>query len=325
MRSALINKLLPLVVAASAALATACSSDDNASTPSGGDAGGRDSGAPAATSDIVDTAVGAGDFKTLVAAVQAAGLERTLRGNGPFTVFAPPDAAFAKLPEFLLTKLTSAPYKTALGLILKYHVVSGNVRAADVLGKTQEVDTVAGAKLTVDGSNNRVVLNGGSTVTTADVGAKNGVIHAIDTVLLPTIVDTAVNYDDGTTTFKTLVQAVTAADLGGTLSGPGTFTVFAPTDAAFAALKQQIGDAAFNQILANKEQLATILKYHVVGSTVFSPDVTAGTVPTLANNRTLNVTITGGTVKVNDANVVLTDLPNRNGVIHVIDKVLVPQ
>ncbi len=336
MRLGLLRTLL--VVSASAIVLAACS-DENAANPAKPPVPVADAGAdsapqgdsappPAATKDIVDTAVAAGSFKTLVAAVQAAGLESTLRGAGPFTVLAPTDAAFSKLPGFLVTKLTTAPYKTELALVLKYHVVAGKVPASAILGMKLEPASVEGAKLDIDGTGGKVVINGNVTVTTPDVAASNGVIHVIDGVLLPTIVDTAVGYDDGTTKFKTLVAAVTAAGLAPTLSGPGTFTVFAPSDDAFAALKASLGDAAFNAILADQTKLAKILKYHVLATTVYSPQVATST-PATVEGSTLGITVAGGAVTLTDstttaANVVFTDIPNRNGVIHVIDKVLIP-
>lgn len=285
---------------------------------------------PAATgSDIVDTAVAAGNFKTLVAAVQAADLEPTLRGTGPFTVFAPTDDAFGKLPAFLVPKLTSAPYKTELGLILKYHVVSGRIQASAILGKdAQKIPSVAGGDLSVDGSSSKVTINSSTEVIKADVNASNGVIHAVDSVLLPSIFNTASDYNDGTTTFNTLVAAIKAADLQTTLHGPGTFTVFAPTDKAFQDLKDEIGANAFNAILADKAKLTKILTYHVLASTAYQNQVKAGPVPTVEGEH-LHLIVDGDNLKIGDttdvnANVVLTDLPNRNGVIHVIDKVLLP-
>lgn len=319
-------RALGLLVAA--CLVTVACSDSSTSNQDGGslpDAATQDA---VARKDIVDTAVGAGSFTTLVAAVQAAGLESTLRSPGPFTVFAPNDAAFKKLPGFLLGELTSAPYKTELGLILKYHVVAGNIRAADVLGKKQSVATASGAKLEVDGSNGKVVLDGATNVSTADVLASNGVIHVLDGVLLPTILDTAKIYDDGTTKFSKLAGAVQAAGLDGALSSAGTFTVFAPTDAAFANLEKALGSTTYNAILADKAKLTKVLQYHVLAQQVFSPDVKSGDVTTLAQSP-LTITVANGKVTITDstkatANVVLVDLPNRNGVIHVIDKVLVP-
>jgi uncharacterized surface protein with fasciclin (FAS1) repeats len=261
-----------------------------------------------------------------VAAVQAAGLVETLKSPGPFTVFAPTDTAFGKLDPALVTKLTSAPYKTVLGNILKHHVLAGEVKAAAVLGKTTDAKTVLGSGLKIEGANSKVVI-GGVTVIQADVATKNGVIHGIDGVLLPTIVETAVAYDDGTTKFKTLVAAVTAADLAATLSGPGPFTVFAPSDAAFAKLPA--GTLTNLLLPANKAQLAAILKYHVVSGAVFEKNVAAGDVTTV-NGAKFNISIvqgkpviTGGSVD-NKSNIVFTDIPNVNGVIHVIDTVILP-
>lgn len=336
MKTKLLSKAL-LSVSLSAALAAGCGeSTTNTNTTPTPDLSAPDLSTSAVSKDIVDTAVAAGKFNTLVAAVKAAGLETTLRGTGPFTVFAPDDTAFAKLPDFLRTQLLTAPYKTELSLILTYHVVAGNVKAAGLLGKTQDVATAApgGAKVKVDGSNSKVVVNGGVNVTTPDVAASNGTIHIVDGVLLPSIVDTAVGYKDGATEFKTLVSAVTAADLATTLSGPGAFTVFAPTDAAFAALKTSLGDAKWNALLADKAKLTRVLKYHVLGSVAYAKDVKSGQVDTLAGGTDkLTLNVAAGQVTITDAaagsggrpaNVALADLPTRNGVIHAIDRVLIP-
>ncbi len=133
--------------------------------------------------DIVDTAVAAGSFNTLVAAVKAAGLVDTLKGDGPFTVFAPTDEAFSNLPEGTVASLLEEANRDQLVAILTYHVVPGKVMAADLAGKTIEAATVNGANLDVDGTNG-VTVNGASVIS-ADVEASNGVIHVIDTVLLP--------------------------------------------------------------------------------------------------------------------------------------------
>ncbi|MDP9149171.1 MAG: fasciclin domain-containing protein [Myxococcota bacterium] len=326
--SSLLLSAVPLCL-----MATACSSSDSSSatSPHGTAGGGMmvDAGStPTSSKDIVDTAIANGNFRTLVGAVQSAGLEATLRGPGPLTVFAPTDAAFAKLPGFLVTKLVTPPYKSELGLILKYHVLPGLVMATDLLGKTSNPSTVEGGKLAVDGNGGKVIVNGSVNVTTPDVSAANGIIHVADGVLLPTIVDTAGGYDDGTTKFSTLVTAVRAADLVPTLSAAGTFTVFAPTDKAFADLKVALGDAAFNAILADKGKLQQILKYHLLASTVYAKDVSPGQVPTVEGNK-LTLAVSGSDVTIADstaakAKIVLTDLPNSNGVIHVIDKVLLP-
>jgi uncharacterized surface protein with fasciclin (FAS1) repeats len=133
--------------------------------------------------DIVDTAVAAGTFKTLVAAVTAAGLVETLKGTGPFTVFAPSDEAFAKLPKGTVADLVKPENKEKLSAILTLHVMAGKVMAADVAGKKLDPASVNGEKLHVDGTHG-VTVNGAKVVT-ADIGCTNGVIHVIDTVLLP--------------------------------------------------------------------------------------------------------------------------------------------
>lgn len=133
--------------------------------------------------DIVDTAVGTGQFETLVAAVEAAGLVDTLKGDGPFTVFAPTDAAFAALPEGTVESLLKPENKDQLIAILTYHVVPGKVMSGDIAGKTAKVATVQGGKLTIDATDGVKVDS--ATVTTADIETSNGVIHVIDTVVLP--------------------------------------------------------------------------------------------------------------------------------------------
>jgi uncharacterized surface protein with fasciclin (FAS1) repeats len=137
----------------------------------------------AADSDIVDTAAGAGTFGTLVAAVQAAGLVDTLKGEGPFTVFAPTDEAFAALPAGTVEDLLKPENKDQLVAVLTYHVLPGKVMAADVAGKELSVATVNGAEVAVDGTDGVTV--GGANVVTADIEATNGVIHVIDAVILP--------------------------------------------------------------------------------------------------------------------------------------------
>jgi uncharacterized surface protein with fasciclin (FAS1) repeats len=141
------------------------------------------SAAKASEKDIVDTASGAGSFNTLVAAVQAAGLVETLKGEGPFTVFAPTDEAFAKLPEGTVDNLLKPENKDQLVAILTYHVVPGKVMSADIAGKTADVKSVEGSSISVDATNGVKVDE--ATVVTADVEASNGVIHVIDTVIMP--------------------------------------------------------------------------------------------------------------------------------------------
>ena len=133
--------------------------------------------------DIVGTAVSAGSFKTLTAALEAAGLVETLKGNGPFTVFAPTDEAFAKLPDGTVKSLLKPENKQKLTSILTYHVVAGNVKAADVI-KLSSAKTLNGQSVTIKVVEGKVLING-ATVVKADIAAKNGTIHVIDTVLMP--------------------------------------------------------------------------------------------------------------------------------------------
>lgn len=288
--------------------------------------------AQAATKDIVDTAVGAGSFKTLVQAVQAAGLAETLKGTGPFTVFAPSDEAFAKLPTATLQALLANPAE--LRSILTYHVVAGKVTAADVV-KLTSAKTVQGGNVTIAVSGSSVRLNGSSTVTQTDIQATNGVIHVVDTVLLPPaqaapsptpapaqaspkdIVDTAV----GAGSFGTLVQAVQAAGLVDTLKGTGPFTVLAPTDAAFAKLPP----ATLQGLLANPAQLRQVLTYHVVPGKALAADVVKLSSAKTVQGENIAIAVSGGTVRLNGASTVTqTDIQASNGVIHVIDTVLLP-
>ena len=268
--------------------------------------------------DIVATAIGAGSFQTLVAAVQAAGLVETLQGKGPFTVFAPTDEAFAKLGKATIADLLKPENKAKLTAILTYHVVGAQLPAAQVVTQ-KEVTSVQGSPLAI------VVDKAGVTVGTAkivktDVMAKNGVIHVIDSVLLPpeNIVATAAKAGK----FKTLLAAATAAGLADTLANDGPFTVFAPTDEAFAKLgKDTIADLLKPE---NKAKLAAILKYHVVAGRVNAAAVVKLTSAKTLQGTTVAVKVEKGQVSVNDANVVATDVIAGNGVIHIIDSVLLP-
>ena len=133
--------------------------------------------------DIVDTAIAAGSFSTLVAAIQAAGLEETLRGDGPFTVFAPTDDAFGALPPGTVEDLLKPENKDQLVAILTFHVVAGKTKSKDLVGKTLDVETVSGVTLSIDGADG--VKVGNANVTQADIKASNGIVHVIDAVLIP--------------------------------------------------------------------------------------------------------------------------------------------
>ena len=139
---------------------------------------------PAAAADIVETAFSNGSFKTLTAALQAAGLVETLKGKGPYTVFAPTDEAFKKLPAGTVETLLKPENKAQLQKVLTYHVVSGNVMSGDLKGKTTNAKTVEGSAVRIDASGNAVKVDD-AVVTQADVSASNGVIHVIDRVIMP--------------------------------------------------------------------------------------------------------------------------------------------
>lgn len=280
---------------------------------------------------IVDIAVADGRFTTLVAAVQAAGLAETLSGEGPFTVFAPTDDAFAALPAGTLDSLLLPENKQQLTDILLYHVVTGKVMAADVVGLDGKMADTAleGKQIGIKVDMGNVYLNENVKVIITDIEASNGVIHVIDTVLLPAsdeammekldIVDTAIA--DGR--FATLVAAVQAAELVDTLKGEGPFTVFAPTDDAFAALPAGTLDSLL--LPENKQQLTDILLYHVVSGNVMASDVLGLTSAPTVLGQDVTVTIRDGKVFLNDnVQVIITDIETSNGVIHVLDAVLLP-
>ena len=266
--------------------------------------------------DIVDVAVGAGSFNTLVAAVQAAGLEETLRSKGPFTVFAPTDEAFAKLPEGTVDALLADP--EALADILLYHVVPGKVMAADVSDGLM-VETAQGSEVSFAIHSDGTPAINEALITATDIEAFNGVIHVIDTVILPPvdIVDTAI----AAGSFETLVAAVQAAGLEEALRGEGPFTVFAPTDEAFAKLPA----GTVEGLLEDPQALADILLYHVIDGKVLAADVSDGLEAETLQGSSVSFAIhSDGTPAINEALIVATDVMASNGVIHVIDSVILP-
>lgn len=280
---------------------------------------------------IVDIAVADGRFTTLVAAVQAAGLAETLSSEGPFTVFAPTDDAFAALPAGTLDELLKPENRQQLTDILLYHVIPGKVMAADVTRLNgQMADTsLEGQQIGIKVDMGNVYLNENTKVIITDIEASNGVIHVIDAVLLPPtdeaamekldIVDTAVA--DGR--FTTLVAAVQAAGLAETLKGEGPYTVFAPTDDAFAALPAGTLDSLL--LPENKQQLTDILLYHVVSGNVMASDVAGLTSAPTVLGKDITVKVQDGKVFLNDnVQVIITDIETANGVIHVLDAVLLP-
>jgi transforming growth factor-beta-induced protein len=271
---------------------------------------------------IVDIAAGNPDFSTLVAAVLAADLAEALSGEGPFTVFAPTNEAFAKLPEGTLESLLLPENKQALTDILLYHVVSGSVLAADVVNLS-EAKTLLGKNVNIKVDMGTVMINEANVVAT-DIIADNGVIHVIDSVILPPadladIVDTAVA--DGR--FTTLAAALGAAELIDTLKGEGPFTVFAPTDDAFALLPE--GTVESLLLPENKQALTDILLYHVVAGKVMAEDVVTLTEAETLLGQNVSIKVDMGKVYINESEVIITDIETSNGIIHVIDVVLLPK
>lgn len=293
-----------LVAAAVVAAATlgAFASASSASRSTGGD------------QNIVQTALAAGQFTTLASLLTKAGLVDTLSTGGPFTVFAPTDAAFAKVPKATLAALAKHPAQ--LRSVLLYHVVPGSVNASDVV-KLSSAKTLEGSSVLIKVNKGGVFVNQAK-VTTPDVMASNGVIHVIDKVLIPpkNIVATA----KAAGKFTTLTALLKMSGLAGTLAKNGPFTVFAPTDAAFA----KVPKATLAALAKNKAKLRAVLLHHVVKG-----QVTAAQAMKLRSAKTLEgdslkIRVKGGKVIVGGATVAKADVLASNGVIHVINNVLVP-
>ena len=309
-----------MLAALSVALVTAC--------------GGSDDHPPPTIAAVAGTA----GLTALVAASTKAGLVPTL--NDPaanLTVFAPTDAAFTTLATTLgfatATAMVEALPAATLASILQYHVVGARRTAADLTAAAGTQPTLynfagAATRLTV-GTTGGVTLTDAvltsARVTQADVGASNGVVHVIDKVLVPPGVLNVVQMAQLNPTFSSLVSAVVSRELVPTLSGAGPFTVFAPTNTAFTAAAAAIATLS-------PAQVSTVLTYHVLGAQVLSTQIPFGTaVTTLATPRT--ITITAGPAPAiasiadstaTPARITAVDIRGSNGVIHVIDKVLIP-
>ncbi len=267
---------------------------------------------------IAAIASGNEDFSILVSALSAADLVETFQGEGDFTVFAPTNAAFEALPEGTLDALLAD--KDALTTVLTYHVLATNVASTALAEGKNFAATLQGDNVVVNAGDSGVTVNGANVVI-ADIAASNGIIHAIDAVILPptNVAEKIYTSADHTTLFA----AVEAAGLGSALAGAEALTVFAPTDDAFAALPEGTVEA----LLADIPTLTAILTNHAVAAAVASTDLTEGRayVETLAGT---NITIELGTgVTVygeNSANVTAADVMATNGVIHVVDAVILP-
>jgi transforming growth factor-beta-induced protein len=279
------------------------------------------SGSPSDTkATLTNVARESGNFTTLVGALEATGLDVALEGPGPFTVMAPTDAAFARLPDGVVASLDAA----TLEKILKYHVISGKALAADIVTMTSAT-TLEGDGFSISAGPDGVFLNAATEVVQTDVMADNGVIHVLDSVLLPpdiafpgTLVDAVSAYP----AFDTLVGAVVRAELAGALEGENDgkgLTLFAPTNAAFDALGVELSTL-------ETSALSNVLLYHVVGDTVDASTVVGLTSAPTLEGSSVAISIAGGGVTLDgDVNVIRTDLRASNGIIHVVDGVLTPE
>lgn len=273
---------------------------------------------PRVLPDLASVAVSAGVFDTLVAAAGAADLVDALVSGGPFTVFAPTDEAFARIPASTLSALLAPANKALLQSIILHHLVPGIVLSNQL--QSGLVETVGGTVLEVSVGTEGVLLDNAAGVVATDVGASNGVVHVIDSVLLGPGLIPGVATAAGQ--FGTLLAAVEAAGLVETLLGEGPFTVFAPTDEAFAQLPE--GTVESLLLPENRDTLVSVLLYHVVAGRVLAADLETGEVETVSGAM-LAVSVSTAGVSINDsAEVVAEDVFAVNGVIHVIDTVLLP-
>ncbi len=269
--------------------------------------------------NIVDTAVEAGKFKTLAAALGAAGLVDAVKGPGPFTVFAPSDEAFAKLPKGTVETLLKPENKEKLKAILTYHVVPGKVMAKDVLG-VKGAKSLNGQRIDVKVDGGKVMVDGAQVVAT-DIACTNGVIHVIDSVILPSE-DNIPTVATKAGKFNTLLAAAKAAGLVDALSGDKALTVFAPTDDAFAKLPKDTVATLLKP--ENKDKLKAILLFHVVEGRVYSEDALAAKSAATLQGSKVEIIVKDGAAYVNGAKILATDVDASNGVIHIIDSVILP-
>ncbi|SNC60919.1 Uncaracterized surface protein containing fasciclin (FAS1) repeats [Hymenobacter gelipurpurascens] len=299
--------------------------------------------------NIVQVAQSNPDFSILVAAVTKADLAATLSGTGPFTVLAPTNAAFAQLgaPFNSAASINAIPAGdpqiATLRNILLYHVLAGRVAAADFPSGasaqlTQKPASASGVNdntVYVSKTGTTVRLNGSTSVVTADVAASNGIIHAIDRVLMPptgkisdiVVASAAASPAQFTLLLQALQRPAAAALLTAAANPSSNLTVFAPTDAAFQALLTQLNLTSLSQV--PDATLVAVLQLHIVGSRAFSSDLASGPVTTLGGPVTVgvngsSVTVRGNGNGTNNANVTTANILASNGVIHVIDRVLLP-
>ncbi len=297
---------------------------------------------------------------TLVAAVKAAGLVDTLNGPGPFTIFAPANSAFAKLPAGTVETLVKPENIPTLSSILTYHVIGGKKLSSGDLTKMSSLTTVNGESLTIAVKNKKITVNGTTNVVLADVQVANGTVFIIDSVLMPAkpapakpvasatpvaseadaasvgvpatgkgslvgmAQDPAATAASNNPALSTLVAAVKAAGLVDTLNGPGPFTIFAPINSAFDKLPAGTVETLVKP--ENKDKLTSILTYHVIaGKKLSSADLAKSPTLVTINGKELKVSVSGKTVTINGTvKSVLADVQVANGTVFLIDSVLLP-
>ena len=294
---------------------------------------------PAADGALVSVLTGDGRYNTLVNALRASGVAEKLSRKGPFTVFAPTDQAFQRLPSEILGKLLLPENASTLEKVLKYHVLGGLMPTASINEGDQ--DTLEGKKVHFAYTNGEATINGVGLV--SELSASNGIIHGIDFVLVPPGVD--LNSLKGSVAstqptaipsigvpilktleeqgnFTTLLSAIDSAGLREQLAGAGPFTLFAPTDQAFQRLP---GDTLRKLLLpGNRDALVTILRHHVIAKRVNGRDLKDQGDLAMLDGSTAKIGIVQGRISVEDATMTFADREATTGVIHTIDSVLRP-
>lgn len=263
--------------------------------------------------DIVETAANSSQFTIFAEALYDTELDADLSANGPFTVFAPTNDAFNALPSGLLESLTN----DQLTEILQYHVLAGEIASGD-LNSSQAVETLSEETIYVTVTDGVVSVNNTTEVISADIMATNGIIHAIDGVILPNSFQNIVEIASKNYELSTLVSLVADAELVSTLEGDGPFTLFAPTNAAFEAVGSTLSTLT-------PEQVVEVLTYHVAPTEAVSTDLMDGMDVSTVQGENISVSITNAGVMLNDnADVISVDIQGTNGVIHIIDNVILP-
>jgi transforming growth factor-beta-induced protein len=269
--------------------------------------------------DIVQTALSTPGFTTLTTLLGQAGLVSTLQGPGPFTVFAPTDAAFAALDPNLTAFLVNPANVDALRAVLLYHVAPGQFDSAAVL-TSPFLDTVNGQRALIRFAGGVLTIDN-AVISVTDIHCTNGIIHVLDGVMQPSL-DNIPAAAASTGRFDTLIAALGAANLAALVDGPGPFTVLAPTDVAFSLLPPGFVDSLL--LPRNQALLQEILTYHVIPSRTYADQALAlGAVDT-ANGNQVFFGLVSGVPRVNGARILRRDIDTANGVIHAIDRVLLP-